>query len=165
MSNCSRHEKTVACFLLYSKGHNHLYESGPWAKEIQNRFHLVEYEQYVSYITQNVVGFIYNTPPILEELTIVLYIAVGGYQSNPVHLVQLLCHYTALKWTGDLPMNLQNSIKNIFSYLYNQAELSPSPGTCPLIHFTLFSSSALEELIEKIALRCEPAHQFNQMQG
>lgn len=88
--------------------------SGPSAKEIQNRFHLVEYEQYVSYITQNVVGFICNTPLILEELTTVLYIAVGGCQSNPACLVQLLCSYTALKWIGNLLMNIQHSIKNIF---------------------------------------------------
>lgn len=111
------------------------------------------------------VFFLCNTPLILEELKTVLYIAVVGYQSNSTSLVQLLWCYTAIKRTGNLLMNIQCSIKNIFSYPYNQAALSPSPDTCTLIHFMLFSSSALGELIGKIALRREPKHQLNQTRG
>lgn len=71
--------------------------SGHSAKEIRNRFHLVEYEQYVSYIRQYVGVFLCNTPLILEELKAVLYIAVVGYQSNYRSLVQLSWSYTAIK--------------------------------------------------------------------
>lgn len=163
MSNCSRREKTMACAI--QQWPQSFIRSGRSAKEIRNRFHLVEYEQYVSYITQYVGVFLCNTPLILEELKTVLYIAVVGYQSNSTSLVQLLWCYTAIKRTGNLLMNIQCSIKNIFSYPYNQAALSPSPDTCTLIHFMLFSSSASGELIGKIALRHEPKHQLNQTRG
>lgn len=165
MSNCSRHEKTMGLLCAIQQWPQSFIWSGHSAKEIRNRFHLVEYEQYVSYIRQYVGVFLCNTPLILEELKAVLYIAVVGYQSNYRSLVQLSWSYTAIKWIGNLLMNIQCSIKNIFSYPYNQAALSPSPDTCAIIHFMLFSSSALGELIGKIALRCEPTHQLNQTQG
>lgn len=38
MSNCSRHEKTMACFVLYSKGHNHLYDLDPQQKKSETDF-------------------------------------------------------------------------------------------------------------------------------
>lgn len=109
--------------------------------------------------------FLCNTPLALEELKTVLYIAVVGYQSNSTSLVQLLWSYTAIKWIGNLLMHIQRSIKNTFLYLYNQAALSPSPDTCTLIHFMLFSASALGELIGKIALRREATHELNQTWG
>lgn len=105
-----------------------------------------------------------STPLVLEKLKRVLYIAVVGYQSNSMGLALLSWSYSAIKWIGNLPMNIQHSIKNIFSYLYNHVALSPSPDTCTLIYFMLFSASTLGELIGKIALRHEPTHQLNQTQ-
>lgn len=102
---------------------------------------------------------------ILEELKTVLCITVVEYQSNSTSLVQLLWSYTAIKWTGNLLMIIQHSIKNIFSYPYNQAALSPSPDTCILIYFMLLISSTLGELIGKISLRHEWTHQLNQTRG
>lgn len=58
MSNCSRHEKTMGCFLLYSKGHNHLYDLDPQQKKSKTDF-----------IWQNM----NNMFPILHKTQLALY--------------------------------------------------------------------------------------------